>query len=181
MFKIAPICLNIAISCFLINCVICNGPTSVNEFLPFVSVGSAFASSIFTLSNSIVMYKKANEMKRRNKGFSEGLSQSITKNKESKLRGKVFIEVDDEKSDLEISSSLIKVNDTMKEVNITELTLDFELLTNISMMNSSIILRNITIPENGSNLTNSNYSSKINFMRQDSLFGFEIDNFIDSN
>ncbi|KAK6589862.1 hypothetical protein RS030_193030 [Cryptosporidium xiaoi] len=181
MFSIIPTILKTTILCFSINYVICNGPTTVNEFLPFVSAGSAVSSCIFTISNSIIAYKRAYETKRRNKGFSDGIAQSILKSKENKLRGKVFIDCKDETPYSDMFPSTITTNGTI-ETNITELFENFNSLKDISMINSSNLLSNVTIFDQESNFTNSSYSSKIISLGGDDLtfdlqyYGFVIHN-----
>ncbi|KAH7647352.1 hypothetical protein FG379_003019 [Cryptosporidium bovis] len=181
MFSIIPTILKTTILCFSINYVICNGPTTVNEFLPFVSAGSAITSCIFTFSNSIIAYKRAYETKRKNKGFSDGISQSILKSKENKLRGKVFIENKDETPYSDIFPPPIKTNGTI-ETNITELMEDFNSLKDISMINSSNLLVNVTVFDEESNFTNSNYSSKIiSLGGDDFMFDLQSYNFVIQN
>lgn len=62
---------------------------SPNEFLQYFSTAAGIHSLVFSLSNTIYSIKRLNQFKKKNRGFNEGINDSVIKSKEVKSRKQV--------------------------------------------------------------------------------------------
>ncbi|KAK9172982.1 Uncharacterized protein cmbei_4002440 [Cryptosporidium meleagridis] len=134
---------------------------SPNEFLQYFSIAAGINSLIFSLSNTIFSIKNLNKLKKKNRGFSEGINESINRSKEHKLKKQI---TNDQAYSLISTEQSHLLNEQLdvNQTNFTQLIIQSSKLAEIYMVKDNLSIGQSNNTDSELNASNSIIEYSIN-------------------